>query len=185
MRLRVEFESSGGSRLSAWPSGPPGPLMHMELAACREVVEITMEACSHKQQVECWKADRRRSTPEECTGKCGVLLADSCGHACAAKCGDCYGRWKRVNRHPGAPGAPESGTTLGAPRPGPSSSNHLPCHLKCDATLFCGHLCPEPCHSGRDCPPCSQDCLVSCAHSRCNQPCSQVCTPPLALRFPA
>lgn len=139
---------------------------------CRVMVEVTMDACSHKQRVECWEAAARPQRPEACTAKCGVVLADSCGHNCAARCGDCFRHWKHGNR---LSATASDGAPLAASRPGPSASCHRRCQLQCGATLFCGHYCTANCHSGRDCPPCSQKCVVYCAHSRCSQPCSKVC----------
>ena len=51
--------------------------------------------------------------------------------------------------------------------------NHS-CKLKCERTLFCGHVCGRPCHGSEKCPPCNKKCSVTCLHSKCLGKCSNV-----------
>ena len=50
---------------------------------------------------------------------------------------------------------------------------HKPCGSGCGRTLFCGHLCPQPCT--KNCPPCREKCGNSCVHSKCPKKCGEPC----------
>eukprot|EP00794_Sanderia_malayensis_P005584 gene5584-6273_t len=52
---------------------------------------------------------------------------------------------------------------------------HMKCTSPCERPLPCSHLCKQPC--SRECPPCKQNCVNFCGHSRCPKPCGEVCSP--------
>ncbi|CAI5474011.1 unnamed protein product [Closterium sp. Yama58-4] len=105
--------------------------------------------------------------------RCGVFLSDSCDHTCIAPCGHCIV-------------APTVATDQGQglqqqqqqqPPQQQPERNHKKCMQSCKRPLPCAHLCPDPCHSGTPCKPCTRRCLVACQHSSCPQPCHRTCAP--------
>lgn len=52
---------------------------------------------------------------------------------------------------------------------------HIKCTHKCTRELVCSHICQEPC--SRECPPCREDCINWCAHSKCPKRCGEICSP--------
>lgn len=50
---------------------------------------------------------------------------------------------------------------------------HVKCQEQCGKTLICGHRCNFPC--SQSCPPCQQQCIFSCEHSKCKANCGEPC----------
>jgi hypothetical protein len=124
---------------------------------CTHKVEIVMAGCAHLLKVECGDSEKFRgseSAHEKCFETCGKAL--SCGHSCAARCGDCH-----------AKGTEELN----------DRSKHMKCSAPCGREFMCGHYCKESCHAGVDCKPCCRPCPVKCAHSMCPNVCNSPCAP--------
>ncbi|CAI5537654.1 unnamed protein product [Closterium sp. Naga37s-1] len=131
-----------------------------------KTVEVTMPLCGHRQQVMCGEAATTLTSPKRCTARCGTLLSDSCGHACRSLCGQCIV-------------APDANTDHGLglqQHQQRLERKHKECTQPCKRDLPCGHLCPDPCHLGKPCKPCTKRCLVTCQHSSCPQPCHRTCS---------
>ncbi|CAI7840806.1 unnamed protein product, partial [Closterium sp. NIES-54] len=139
---------------------------------CSFMVEVTMPLCGHKQKVKCGESATRVANPKHCTARCGVFLSDSCGHTCISPCGHCIvaPATTTTNQGRGLQHLPQQQLEK-------LEKNHKKCSQPCQRPLPCAHLCPDPCHSGTPCKPCTRKCLVACQHSSCPQPCHRTCAP--------
>ncbi|CAI5492251.1 unnamed protein product [Closterium sp. Naga37s-1] len=139
----------------------------------RVMAEVTMPLCGHKQTVKCGEAATRVTKPELCTARCGVVLSDSCGNTCISPCGQCIVA-------PAVTTDQGQGSQQQQPQQRQQQQlerNHKKCTQPCKRPHPCAHLCPDPCHSGTPCKPCTRKCLVACQHSSCPQPCHRTCAP--------
>ncbi|CZR66499.1 related to NF-X1 finger and helicase domain protein [Phialocephala subalpina] len=123
-----------------------------ETVQCRVQMDHTMPHCDHQVKVFCYQLPL--DNDHACFAKCGAMLP--CGHTCLSRCCECNIRidGRIVER------------------------THLPCKTPCSRPYStCRHNCKASCHEGSDCPLCSQDCEVSCAHSKCSRRCHEPCIP--------
>ncbi|NWI90883.1 ZNFX1 protein, partial [Pitta sordida] len=135
---------------------------------CHEQVTVTLK-CGHKQQVQCWIAERRLEMPVKCNTKCSVTLA--CGHACSGFCYTCFeGRFHEACDRPC-----KRILICSHKCRQPCTTECPPCQRKCEN--YCVHSkCNKKC--GESCIPCAEPCEWQCQHYQCTNLCSEPCNRP-------
>lgn len=135
---------------------------------CSQQVRVDM-ACGHTVTCLCCDRDTYIADPSRCPAACAVSLA--CGHPCPGTCGFCQRQTAQHNVL-----QPEELLQQLLDR---AQHTHAACSSPCGRNLNCGHSCSSSCHeaAGRTCPPCTQPCVVACAHSKCRQRCAAECAP--------
>ncbi|CAG8532918.1 23815_t:CDS:10 [Gigaspora margarita] len=141
---------------------------NIDKVLCHEQMLRKLPNCEHKHLIECHVS----IYDFQCTEKCGGRL--SCGHSCMSTCFECQNLSKKAKqnppfynmgqivrsnhgkcaqkceRHKGACNLP-----CGVP------CNRLPCDLRCEKRLYCGHqcfgLCGEKCPPSKYCAECTTD----------------------------
>ncbi|KAJ6649215.1 NFX1-type zinc finger-containing protein 1 [Pseudolycoriella hygida] len=120
-----------------------------EKANCNELVRSAkMSSCGHVVKVPCRISES--CTPQECLQFCRQPCDYKFDYdgGCGHTCqGDCAScHQKRI---------------------------HVKCKSKCERVLACGHICKFPCSSL--CPPCKDQCVLRCEHSKCKKRCGEPC----------
>ena len=147
---------------------------HTQLVCCDE--DPNIQACNKpcEKILKCGHPCKKLCG-QSCTDKCQYLIREElpCGHkaqrlcsqsvfermnSCEAKCGveldcghTCTGTCGKCNQ----------------------GRLHVPCKKHCGRILVCGHVCSVKC--SQTCPPCKEQCPVSCSHGKCGHICGKPC----------
>lgn len=157
---------------------PPGcdkhpcrKLCKEECGPCTAAVAPVALLCGHlAQNVMCYQAGSSQEI-SQLTERCKEELEFkfACGHEAMTTC---------KNSRSARPVCPVyCGTLARCQHPcrnscGECDGNH-DCKQKCSRSLFCGHVCDQPCHGPEKCGPCKKPCAARCAHSACPKKCNR------------
>ncbi|GBC01063.1 hypothetical protein RclHR1_04050006 [Rhizophagus clarus] len=127
---------------------------------CKTLVSKKLSRCEHYKDILCSESVDN----VKCTELCGKLL--ECGHECLNSCSECQ---ERSNSQKSKD---KNKTNIFVPI---ERTKHGKCKNVCDRLLFCGHICKTNCHEGKECPPCKNNCTVTCMHTSCHKRCLEPC----------
>ncbi|RGB25652.1 hypothetical protein C1646_771434 [Rhizophagus diaphanus] len=134
-----------------------------ETLYCIELVAKKLQNCEHYKEIQCSESVEN----VKCKDKCKKLL--KCGHECLNECSECQ-------KNSILPENSKNGSKVENINK-LERNQHGECKHICERLLFCGHVCKQYCHMHEedDCPPCENECTVSCEHATCNKNCAEPC----------
>ncbi|XP_048585567.1 NFX1-type zinc finger-containing protein 1-like isoform X2 [Nematostella vectensis] len=190
----TEFKCRKPCRRQLCDLNHPCPLpCFEECKPCTELLPKIIPECQHEQQVPChidpWEFKCSEPCPK--TLECGHPCARKCGDTCTSKCIEkiektlpcghketvrCYKDIYEVKcLEPCKDLLKCEHQCEGTCHSCMQGRVHQQCKSKCGRTLFCGHICQEPCT--KNCPPCKEGCQNKCTHSECKKKCGEPCVP--------
>ena len=157
---------------------------------CQKQVQRTLP-CGHTRTMKCFADPNSYRCLARCQRKlpCGHICPEICAKPCKEMCNELVPRKHfpcshkiRCSEKPGPACHMKCTATLRCGHRCRGTCNkclndrcHLPCDRTCHEKLVCGHSCREKC--GQPCPPCSGKCDRRCPHSACKHPCREPCKP--------
>ena len=143
-----------------------------ECGACTVRVGPVVLDCSHSMESALCHETRDQQAINNLSKRCKHVVLQhlfECGHKFDTSCSNakshkpiCPGKCGQVIKACGHPCEKSCGQCDG---------EHS-CGMTCERKTFCGHICNQPCHQGKDCPPCKRPCEVTCCHSSCAKRCN-------------